>query len=177
MSGDDRDMDHNRVDVTAQNRTYAVHVVERNRKDAQRMAEALSSLARSQILRALKAVKTRRAEWQAAINALRLPPGDEVHFTDVQSSDGWSPLTFAAARGEEYLLEHLVEHGASVDMETARGHTPLAWASICGKVSVAALLIARGATVHLASRAEGKTALHQAAHYGQFEVVEVLLNI
>ena len=66
MSGDDRDMDHNRVDVTAQNRTYAVHVVERNRKDAQRMAEALSSLARSQILRALKAVKTRRAEWQGA---------------------------------------------------------------------------------------------------------------
>ena len=153
-----------------------VESVEENRVHAQRMLSAVQASSFEHMLAVIQDVDVSRVAWEEAVRSLELSLDDEVHYTDVQTRAGWTPLTFAVANAEEPTVKNLIERSASLDLETKRGHTPLMWAAICGHKEIATNLIAHGATIDIASRLERKTALHHAAFNGQDALVELLVD-
>eukprot|EP00936_MAST-01D_sp_MAST-1D-sp1_P002758 g2758.t1 len=153
-----------------------VESVEENRVHAQRMLNAVEATSFEDMLAVMQDVDVSRMAWTEAVRSLELSLDDEVHYTDVQTRAGWTPLTFAVANAEELTVKNLIERSASLDLETKRGHTPLMWAAICGHKEIATNLIAHGATIDIASRLERKTALHHAAFNGQDALVELLVD-
>lgn len=84
--------------------------------------------------------------------------------TDVDSNDnvlGVTPLHCAAFRGNEAMVEILLEYGADIDAQNKNGDTALHLAAIRGNRKIMKLLLARGIDTKKTNRA-GHTALHAA---------------
>jgi uncharacterized protein len=92
-----------------------------------------------------------------------LPPG----------ADG--DLLQAAALGDIFRVEELLDEGADVNARTSTGATALMGALYNRFPRTAELLIARGADVNARSD-RGRTALHQAAWEGYAEIATLLLR-
>ena len=104
-----------------------------------------------------------------------LRPGGRA---DVYCDQGFTPLTIAAERGHELVVQTLLEHGVEVDakMRDALGGAALSAAAQEGHASIVKLLLAAGAVVDLPRSTGGATSLHMAAKQGHVKVVRLLLR-
>ena len=112
--------------------------------------------------------------YQAVV--LLLTGGAPVNDVDgTAGTMNYTPLHYAASRGNARLVRLLLSHGADVDANTADGTTSLHYAAASGdSETVNALLEWNGVGVHRVNRA-GQTALHYAAYNGHAAVVEALV--
>lgn len=96
---------------------------------------------------------------------------------DEVSSDGFTPLGFAAFFGHLECAALLLEHGANPNLASGEPMrvTPLHSALAGGHKSLAALLIRHGANVSISS-GSGWTPLHYVAEKGDIETAMLLLN-
>ncbi len=83
-----------------------------------------------------------------------------------------TPLMYLAVLGETKRAQDLIKRGAMVNR---LGWTPLQYAASTGKAETARMLIANKAIIN-APAPDGTTALMMAAHSGNHEVVQLLLD-
>lgn len=91
-----------------------------------------------------------------------------------RNKQGWTPLHFAAVRGQAACAEVLVEGGAAVDPRAGKEQTPLHFVADRGFIEIARLLVEHGADV-AARDDEGWTPLHFAAEKDRVDVAAFLL--
>ena len=87
---------------------------------------------------------------------------------------GFTPLHFAAIKGQEELVQLLLAHKADIEAQTSSGTTALNLAARNGRKTVVELLLANKANIN-ATDNNGWTPLHTAAAMDRKEVVELLL--
>jgi hypothetical protein len=98
--------------------------------------------------------------------------GADINETNAQ---GWTPLHFAAVRGQAGCAKVLVSQGARLDMRTGTEKTPLHFAADRGFLEITETLLAGGAD--LAARDdEGWTPLHYAAEKDRVDVAACLIK-
>lgn len=91
--------------------------------------------------------------------------------------DDVAAVTWAAREGRRHGLELLLEHVPSPDSEDGVIGTPLMAAVIGGHVDLARYLLDVGASINfLTSPKFGSSALHNAVHFNQLEMVNRLLD-
>jgi ankyrin repeat protein len=66
---------------------------------------------------------------------------------------GWTPLHYAASKGQVALISLLLEHYAYIDSESPNGSTPLMMAAMYGTASSVTLLLDAGADAKLRNAA------------------------
>lgn len=88
----------------------------------------------------------------------------------------YTPLHLAVIVGNEELVDAILENDAEVNAQGSFGMTPLHLAALHNKVAIARKLIEKGADVDAARDSLLPTALHIAAHEGNEEMVELLLQ-
>ncbi len=86
---------------------------------------------------------------------------------------GWTPLHYAASRGQLAMIDLLLEHNAYIDAESPNGTTPLMMAAGYGNVQATRALLKAGADATL-KNAEGLTALDFALGFGKADSASVL---
>jgi ankyrin repeat protein len=123
--------------------------------------------------------------WEAAkegnIESVKqyLDAGGDV---DAKDKYEWTALRWAAAGGQNEIVELLIAKGADVNAKDYRvRRTPLHSAAAHGHKEVAKLLIINGADVNAKGlnpliETQSGTPLHQAARNGQKEVIELLIT-
>ena len=79
---------------------------------------------------------------------------------------GWTPLHYAASRGQLAVIDLLLEHNAYIDAESPNATTPLMMAAGYGNVQATRALLQAGADPKL-KNAEGLTALDFAQGFGK----------
>jgi len=79
---------------------------------------------------------------------------------------GWTPLHYAASRGQLAMIDLLLEHNAYIDAESPNATTPLMMAAGYGNVQATRALLQAGADPKL-KNAEGLTALDFAQGFGK----------
>ena len=94
---------------------------------------------------------------------------------DARNLDYCTPLFLAASRSQHDLLELLLDHKASPNVDCTHYWTPLHKASDTGQYVNVKLLLRYGASI-LAETGKGLTALHRAAGRGHIEIVGLLLK-
>jgi len=128
------------------------------------------------------------AKTKAEAEALVANGADVNHHSEY----GFTPLHFAAARGQADIVSFLLDHGANVNAKGDDGDTPLHWAAKVefdpdegkhyipapydrkGKAEAARVLVARGANVN-AQNTSNRSPLFQAAH-GNTALAKFLLE-
>ena len=93
----------------------------------------------------------------------------------VLKANGWTPLHFAAARGDLSVTASLLAEGSAVDKRNGNNRTPLYEAAKRGQTPVVTLLLQRGANPNARGK-QGFTPLLTAAEQGHAETVAVLLS-
>ena len=88
--------------------------------------------------------------------------GADIH---AKSKGGFTPLLFAARRGDVAAAQMMVEKGADVNEIAPGGQSALLLATDCGQEAFAIFLVERGANVN-ATDPNGLTALHYALRRG-----------
>lgn len=90
---------------------------------------------------------------------------------------GRSPLMWAAFRGNNEVIQLLIDAGADINAPNVLG-TPLAQAAWADRTQAAELLLARGAKTEITGFMDGYTALHWAASSdeGNDRIVKLLLQ-
>lgn len=101
-----------------------------------------------------------------------LSSGADVHAT---TSQGYTPLYTASARGHVRIVQVLLDRGANINVESNAGSTPFYVACEQGHVDVVKVLIERSADITKSPKS-GFHPLHIAAQNGHMEVVLVLLQ-
>ena len=84
----------------------------------------------------------------------------------------WTALRYE----NETLLRVLLEGGADVNIERGKGDTPFRVVCTRGLPYFAEILIEAGANYNFKEKSLGKTSLRAAAHFGQTEMVQLLLD-
>ena len=98
------------------------------------------------------------------------------HGADVNLAKNWSPLHYAAAEGEEALAAVLLDAGSDINIRSkADDTTPLHVATVKKQTPMVRFLIERGADLNMATKS-GWNACHFAAHEGDLETMQVLLE-
>ena len=105
------------------------------------------------------------------------PESSSLHSFAVETKSGVTPIYHAALCGFEKLVEHLIIKYPQHVTNASGGYyvTPLIAALARKHFGTAKLLHDNGAHVGVFGR-DGKTPLHSAAHYGDPEMVQVLLD-
>jgi len=88
---------------------------------------------------------------------------------------GGSPLWWAAAGGNDALLNLLIQKGAKTDEINGNGMTPLSMAAAAGKLNIVQALLQGGANVN-AQDHSGNTPLMRAAMRGDTHIMQILLD-
>jgi len=113
-------------------------------------------------------------------NAVNISQLLSAGVVDAKWDDGYmTGLQYAAAMGDESIVEQLLEKGANVNAEPVgkRGRTALQGASEGGHLGVVIRLLKKGANVNAGpARIKGRTALQGASERGHVEVVNRLLE-
>ncbi|WP_422465540.1 ankyrin repeat domain-containing protein [Endozoicomonas sp. ALC013] len=86
----------------------------------------------------------------------------------------YTPLHFAAEKGQPDAIYELIARKADVDARTKNGFTPLHYAAAQGQPEAIDALIAAGADVNARTK-NGFTPLHYAAARGQQEAIDALI--
>jgi len=94
---------------------------------------------------------------------------------NVRDKNGNSPLMWAAAQGNEKLVENLIDHGAAVNMQNFVGETALFLAAARGFDKICRLLMENGAESRFATM-DGTFPVHIAAAGGHLEVLKTLIS-
>ena len=94
---------------------------------------------------------------------------------DARSVRGFTPLILAASRGHSGAVAVLVDADVVLDATHGQKYLALFNAIRDGHVAVVRILIDAGGSVNDASTSSGRTPLHEAAFYGQLEIVKMLL--
>jgi ankyrin repeat protein len=98
------------------------------------------------------------------------------HDLNSKSSNGQTPLSWAASRGQEAVVKLLVEKGAELETKSKDyGQTPLLYAASRGQEAVVKLLLEKGAELETKDK-YGQTPLSWAASRGREAVVKLLLE-
>lgn len=102
---------------------------------------------------------------------------EEVQETYEWDGDEYTPLHYAAERGDLDLVEELVEErNVPVDIKTSQSSiTPLQCAAVKAHLKVVRYLVSKGADVQ-AKDGKGAYVLHYAASGGDVNIVEHLLD-
>ena len=86
---------------------------------------------------------------------------------------GWTPLHYAASRGQIPMIDLLLEHHAYIDAESPNRTTPLMMAAGYGSVQSTRILLRAGADATV-KNAEGLTALDFAMGFGKADTAAAL---
>ena len=86
---------------------------------------------------------------------------------------GWTPLHYAASRGQIPMIDLLLEHHAYIDAESPNRTTPLMMAAGYGSVQSTRILLRAGADATV-KNAEGLTALDFAMGFGKADAAAAL---
>jgi hypothetical protein len=97
-------------------------------------------------------------------------------YLDGKDSNGRSPLSWAAAKGNKASVKLLLEGAADINSEDNYGQTPLTRAALYGHEAVVKLLIDEGALLESKDMDFGWTPLSWAAKLGNETVVMLLLE-
>jgi uncharacterized protein len=101
---------------------------------------------------------------------------DQPELLDVPDQRGFPPLVLACYSDQYAISKLLLEKGADVEVRDGMGNTALMGVAFKGLLKMANLLIVGfGADVNAQNKAGG-TPLTFAATFGQYEMVELLLN-
>lgn len=102
----------------------------------------------------------------------------DYHPEDIERRDkeGWTPLAWAAFKGDLRLCRLLLERGAEVDGRNRWGCTPLFLACCEGHVEMVRELLQAGADPDAYTDAEGVSPLMEASWQGHADVVRLLLQ-
>jgi ankyrin repeat protein len=97
------------------------------------------------------------------------------HDLNSKSSNGQTPLSWAASRGQEAVVKLLVEKGAELETKDKYGQTPLSWAASRGREAVVKLLLEKSAELETKDN-NSQTPLSWAAWNWHEAVVKLLLE-
>ncbi|KAI1187385.1 ankyrin repeat-containing protein [Nemania serpens] len=86
-----------------------------------------------------------------------------------------APLSRAAERDKDGIVQLLLDWGANMEERSADGLTPLSWAAMYGHEAITALLLRKGANIEARSDT-GQTALSWSAIFGREATMRVLLD-
>lgn len=86
---------------------------------------------------------------------------------------GWTPLHYAASKGELGVINLLLEHNAYIDAESPNGTTPLMMAAMYGTPEAVNLLLQEGADPKLKNQL-GLTALQFAQRGNRPDAIEAI---
>ncbi len=92
-----------------------------------------------------------------------------------QNQSGWTPLHYAAVRGNKAIAALLIESGAKLDVKTKSSQTALHFAAERGFAELAELLVEKGADLGAADK-DGWTPLHFAAVKDRIAIAEYLIK-
>jgi ankyrin repeat protein len=93
-----------------------------------------------------------------------------------QDTEGSTPLSLAAAKDNEQIVDILLQNDANVSLTGAGCSGPLHVAAGKGSLSIVKKLIQKGADIHTASQSGGEP-VHWAAASGRAQVLEYLLQL
>jgi len=111
-------------------------------------------------------------DHEAVLLAFYLEKGVKL---ESRSSNGWTPLSWAAYNGQEAVVKLLLEKGAELESRSSIGRTPLSWAASYGGEAVVKLLLEKGAELESKDN-NSWTPLSWAAYNGREVVMKLLLE-
>jgi len=92
---------------------------------------------------------------------------------NLQNSEGWYPMLYAAYLDYYALMKILLQHGSELNKQNRDGWSPLLYAVYYGRDRIAIDLIKAGADVNLINN-QGYNALYYAEQYQHNEVAKAL---
>ncbi len=98
--------------------------------------------------------------------------GVDVNQAD---KDGFTPLIYAAARGEKEMVEALINKGADLDKANLNGDGPLMWAILYNYQTIATMLVKAGADLNR-QNIQGETPLMAAAFKGDGALAYLMIE-
>lgn len=96
------------------------------------------------------------------------------HNPNFQTPDGWQPILIAAQKNHTRILELLIQHDASINVEKD-SRTALHIAAYNGNLDAVLLLVRNNASKILTDK-DGKTPLHIACERNQLEIIHLLIE-
>lgn len=95
-----------------------------------------------------------------------------AHDVDVNKT-GWTPLHYAATKGDETIIQLLLDHFAYIDAESPNGSTPLMMAAMYAPSSAVQLLLQAGADPTLKNQ-QGMNAVDFANRLHRSEIAQLI---
>ena len=137
------------------------------------MKSILVSIVACVVLVGCKSISIHQAVFDGNIGAVKqhLDAGEEVDAKDDKFVVTF--LHWAAAGGQNEIVELLIAKGADVNAKTKFGGSPLHDAAIGGHKEIVGLLIAKGANVNAKGKV-GITPLDLAVEYDKTQIAELL---
>ncbi len=120
-----------------------------------------------ELLNALKEGRTARA-----MNLIK--SGVKVNY---QNYEGETPLSVAVTKAWASIARELLEHGADINHKMPRDLSLLHYASAKGFTDVAKVLIKHGLNPATTTKSKGWNSLHVAARYGNWQLVQMYLEM